>query len=240
MNEVQQDATHMLPDYPAKGHQLLGSRESIVETRKRWEGQSPLASCTAAAWPYLGARGVWGDPGSAHLGQQELWQLWSVSYWVLAMFWHFPSVPGADSCKSGLCVRKCREPTATASQKEDDRMSPAASRGEAMLGRRHMESHLLLLPNPLDRGEVNLPLLASTALTQEKNIYQGLSAAQHPMLAARATEGRRSRGGRRKRDRLTEERQTDGDEPAEEGEPCGLCHKRYSGLVPSPSACFPT
>lgn len=39
-----------------------------------------------------------------NLGHQELWQLWSVSYWVLAVFWHVPSVPGADSCKSGPCV----------------------------------------------------------------------------------------------------------------------------------------
>lgn len=47
----------------------------------------------------------------------------------------------------------------------------------------------------IDSGEVNLLLLASMSLTQEKKIYQGLSAAQHPMPAARATEGREAEEG---------------------------------------------
>lgn len=50
-------------------------------------------------------------------------------------------------------------------------MPAAASRGEAVLWRRHMESvSPASATKPfMSRGEDNLPLLASTSLTQEEN-----------------------------------------------------------------------
>lgn len=83
------------------------------------------------------------------------------------------------------------EPRATASQKEGARMVLAASRGEAVLWRRHVESHLLLLPNPLcAEGKERQPSTLGLNVPNSREEYHGLSAVQHPAQAARATEGR--------------------------------------------------
>jgi hypothetical protein len=71
------------------------------------------------------------------------------------------------------------------------------------------------------RGDISL-----LNVPNSREEYHGLSAAQHPAQAARATEGREAER------RETEGRQVDGDKPAEEGEQSGLCHKIYSGLIP--------
>lgn len=103
-----------------------------------------------------------------------------------------------------------------------------------------MESHLLLLPNPLcAERNVSFPLLVSMSLTQEKNTMACLQSS----ILHRQQEPLRGERQRRK----TEERRVDGDKPAEEGEQSGLCHKIYSGLTPvsittlpgSDTACFP-
>lgn len=92
----------------------------------------------------------------------------------------------------------------------------------------------------MSRGDINLLLLASTSLTQEKTIMTCLQ----PSIPHRQQEPLRgeSRGERQKRDG------TNGDKPVEEAEQYGLCHKSYSGLTPlsmiilpgSDTACFPT
>lgn len=79
----------------------------------------------------------------------------------------------------------------------------------------------------MGRGDVTLPLLASTSLTQEKTIMARLQ----PSILHRQQES--LRGERQRRE--TEERWADGDKPAEEAEQCGLCHKSYSRLAHSPS-----
>lgn len=86
------------------------------------------------------------------------------------------------------------EPRTTTSQKEGARMAPAASRGEAV----HVESHLLLLPNPLCAEETSA---FSMSLTQEKNTMACLQ----PSILHRQQgplRGERQRGGRLKGDRL--------------------------------------
>lgn len=68
-----------------------------MEVKKRREGKNP-----PQPGPTREAREERSSPGSSHCGHQELWQLFFVSYCVLVVSWHFPSAPGADSCKSGL------------------------------------------------------------------------------------------------------------------------------------------
>ena len=70
---------------------LRGEGEPGMEVKKR---------LLSLLLPLLGKpeRGVeqsWVIPPSI----TELRHLCTVSYWVLVVFWYFPSAPGADSCK---------------------------------------------------------------------------------------------------------------------------------------------